>query len=102
MQNRVIDDVGAHKHSDRVKQFYLVSVTNSLYLSIQSVKHAPSAKKALRVLTGKGNFGKKKDNKKFSEDYLFIFPSERTLSNYEVPGYYGFPPDLGLVCRILN
>ena len=47
--------------------------------------HQSSGRSCIKYLTGAGNYGKNNSNNNFN---LHV-PSNRTLDNYEEPGYYG-------------
>ncbi len=55
------------------------------------VRHQRSGRSVINILTGAGNFGSKTSNS--NQRFNLHVPSNRTLDNYESPGYYPLPPD---------
>ena len=64
------------------------------------IRHQTSGRKVIDILTGAGNFGKKKHNNCIDNFNLHI-PANRTLDYYEEPGYYPIPPPAELA-RLLK
>ena len=55
------------------------------------IRHQTSGRKVIGLLTGAGNFGKKKNNNS-NDNFNLHIPSNRTLDIYEESGYYPMPP----------
>lgn len=82
-----IDDQITHSQASGAKQRRYDPTTIHFW---KGFRHQPSGRACIEYLTGAGNYGKTKDNNSNTNFNLHV-PSNRTLDEYEEPGYYPMP-----------